>query len=547
MSRALSFFFLLLISHLAVADMGYKRSISFEWEPILNANSYELQITKLKSDSESKPINFTTKNPEFNGKLVPGRYSMRLRSIDRRGVPGIWAKPSEFDVPLEKVKMQYPLSEAQITAKEPVQEEINFKWSAVGGAEAYKFELVGDSGKINIVEETKNTNITVKIPVARTFTWKVSAHGAEGLSSEELSQANFSLLGNKVKKPFIEKPESDFVREIKWTRPEFAENYDFTISQYNPTTKKWEEKHSASNYGQDSTAFSPKWPGGKYKIQIRAKAPLRADSNVSVEVFNVMNGDRSPAAEYTASVRKAVDRINGWYGMASYFITEIGFTSNYRNLFQEHTFKAIGGTGRLGVGWMNEKSRWGFLAIGDYGGFIYNTKVSTYASLETSAIYRVLSGERAELRTHLGIFYKQTPQSLPDINNTSFITEAAAGNYLTTVQNLSTLGPHLGFEYWYSFNQKLGMQWNTHFYYNLMKMSSPSGGDIKPTLSMQYGLMGSYRMTKRFTGLTGITYREDNSQYTDSQTFTGSTSTITNDVITKINGFYLSFYGEYAF
>ncbi len=546
MSRVVPFLLLLLIPNLVLANIGYKRSISFEWEPILNANSYELQITKLRSESQ-KPISFTTKTPEFNGKLIPGRYSMRLRSIDRRGIPGVWAPPREFDVPLEKVKMQYPATGAQITAKEPVEQEINFKWTAVGGAEAYKFELVGTSGKINIAEETKNTNITVKVPVAQTLTWKVLALGAEGLNSEELSQANFSLLGNKLKNPQIEKPESGFVREIKWTRPKFAENYDFLISRYNPTTKKWEKKQGADNYNQDSVAISPNWQGGKYKLLVRAKAPLRESSSVSSQIFNVKSGDRSPAAEYTATIRKAVDRINGWYGMASYFITEIGITSNYRNLFQEHTFKAIGGTGRVGVGWMGEKSPWGFLAIGDYGGFLYNGKVSTYASMEASAIYRALAGERAELRTHLGIFYKQTPQSLPDINNENFLSEAAAGNYLTTVQNLSTLGPHVGFEYWYSFNQKLGMQFNTHFYYNMMKMSTPSGDDIQPSLSMQYGLMGSYRMTKRFTGLTGITYREENSSYKDNQIINGTSSAITNDVTTKINGFYLSFYGEYAF
>lgn len=547
MTNKILIFFILIFPFFALAK-GYKRSVAFEWEPIVGANSYELQIIKVIPNQEEKAFNFVTQKPEFSGKLIPGRYNMRLRSRDKRGVPGVWAAPSPFDVPLEKVKINSPLNEAKIVAKEPVEEDLKFSWKEVEGAEGYLFELSGDAGRIQIKEKLNGTSFQTKIPVARNFTWKITALGADGLNSEDTVVTSFSLMGQKIQQPKIEKPENEFVREIKWSRPEFTEKYDLLISRYNPATKAWEKQKSVSNFSQDSIPFDPSWRGGKYKIALRAKANLRGFSEVCRETFNVRNGDRSPAAEYTATVRKSIDRVNGWYAVASYFITEIGFSSNYRNLFIEPiNFKAIGGTGRVGGGWMSENNPWGFVSIADLGGFIYNSKVSTYASLEASAIHRILIANRDEFRTHLGVFYKETPQSLPDFSDPNFSTQASSGTVPTVVKNQSTAGPHIGFEYWQSLTPKLGLQFNTHFYYSAVKMSTPSGGAIKPSLSTQLGLMGSYRMNKRFTGLAGLTFREENSSYIDEQSVPVNASTLTNEVTTKIQGFYLSFYGEYAF
>ncbi len=547
MNRLAVGLFLLLIP-LAAWSESYKRSVAFEWEPIAGAQSYELQIIKLTKDAEEKAFTFISQKPEFNGKLIPGRYNMKLRSRDRRGIAGTWAAPSPFDVPLEKVRITAPKEKAKILAKNETEEEITFSWKEVGGADGYLFELTGDSGKIQIKEEVKGTEFKTKVPVARNFTWKISALGADGLNSEDVVTSPFIVFGQKISRPKIDRPENEFVRDVKWIRPPFAESYDFLISRFNPKTKKWENQKNEKNFTADKITFDSRWPGGRYKIVLRAKAQLRENSEIVSEVFNVRNGDRSPAAEYIATVRKSIDRVNGWYALASYFITEIGFTSNYRNLFLEPiNFKAIGGTGRLGGGWMSENNPWGFISIADLGGFIYNKKVSTYASIEASAIHRILIADRDEFRTHLGLFYKETPQSLPDIDDPQFASQASSGAFSTVVKNQATLGPHLGFEYWRSLTPKLGLQFNTHFYYSSTKVSTPSGGAIKPSLSTQVGLMGSYRMSKRFTGLTGLTFREENSSYIDDQSLPVSGNNVTNEVTTKIQGFYLSFYAEYAF
>jgi hypothetical protein len=311
------------------------------------------------------------------------------------------------------------------------------------------------------------------------------------------------------------------------------------ISKFNPQTKKWEKIKSVQDDSTESTSFDEQWTGGKYKFSIRAKADRLPSSDVSSIQFDVRNGDRSPAAEYVSTVRQSIDRITGWYGIASYLITQIKYENSFRSgggtNVSNQSFNVIGGTGRVGAGWLGKNTPWGFLAILDMSGFLKDNKPATFASLEASAVYRKVVGERGEARFYSGLFYKEIPQVIPSNPSNTDSQE-------TTVKNYSTLGPHLGAEYWYSMTQKLGVQAHAHLYYNLIKVSTPSGGAHQPLMSTQYGFLGSYRLRPKLTGLVGVSYRQDKSSYTDEvNTDDGNKTT------TTLEGTYLNFFAEYSF
>jgi hypothetical protein len=545
----LLFLFLLVPLSFSHAQSG-KRSVSFDWEPIQGAKSYEVQIRKVKKDSESKDFIFKSTEPVFNGSLKPGQYTMKLRSIDPRGVPGPWSTESDFLVPLESVRLTSPSPKAEINAQNAKEREVEFTWKQVPGATAYQFELTSADGKIDVHETLTQTEFKKAIPVGTNFTWKVKAQGEQGAESEAFSVAEASILGSKLEKPKIEKPETEFVREIKWSRPENAENFDYAISKYNPKTKKWEKMKGVESDATESTNFDEQWPGGKYKFSIRAKADHRPSSDVSSILFNVRGGDRSPAAEYVSTVRQSIDRISGWYGIASYLITQMDYSLTYKG-FQSVPFKAIGGTGRVGIGWMSKESPWGFLNILDLSGFLKDGSAKTFASMETSAVYRKTVGERDELRIQTGLYYKETPQVLPVVSTLS----NDGSNASTYVKNMAVVGPHVGAEYWYSMTPKLGLQVNAHFYYSMMKLSTPSGEPHQGQLSTQYGFLGSYRMSKKMTGLAGVSYRVDSSSYTDTNhtdidantSIDQSAVTITDTTTSKLSGLYFNIFAEYSF
>ncbi|MBC7371141.1 MAG: hypothetical protein H7326_06230, partial [Bdellovibrionaceae bacterium] len=241
----------------------------------------------------------------------------------------------------------------------------------------------------------------------------------------------------------------------------------------------------------------------------------------------------------TALVRKSIDRVSGWYAIASYLITQINYRGESPETGGLTTTTALGGTGRMGAGYFTKDDKWGFLTIVDMSGFTISGTNRTYASVEMSGISRYISGERGETRLIGGLYYKEIPQL---IGTPSMTVGSSAVDFVQT----SVLGPHVGAEYWYSITPKFGVQTNGHLYYSLATMKSPNGNPVEPRISYQLGLMGSYRFNNQFTGLMGLTQRYDEVAYKANKTGAAFQGNGEYDV-TQITGSYLSFYAEYGF
>ncbi|HWU41891.1 MAG TPA: hypothetical protein VN132_00595, partial [Bdellovibrio sp.] len=203
-----SFFFLFLTESQATP---YRRLVNFEWEAIEGAASYEVELKQVKTKGEGKTFKFRVPEAAWNGHLAPGKYILKLRSFDRRGVPGDWNAPSDFNVGLETAVLKYPAAQAQIASKEEETAEVNFEWAPVGGAQKYNFELNSDDGKTKISKELEGTKISLKIPVAASYSWKVSSINEEGIESDAAAVSQFTFLGKPLEAPKLQKPESSFV------------------------------------------------------------------------------------------------------------------------------------------------------------------------------------------------------------------------------------------------------------------------------------------------------------------------------------------------
>ncbi|NUN05800.1 MAG: hypothetical protein HUU57_08560 [Bdellovibrio sp.] len=516
----------------------YRRLVNFEWDAIAGAKTYEIELKQTKAEDkekgEGKVYNFKVKDAAWNGRLTPGKYLMRLRARDHRGVPGEWSPESDFNVGLETAQLKFPAPRARFATKETDKTKMDFQWSPVGGADQYVFTLTSEDGKTQVTETTKENKLRLEIPVAMNYTWKVSAKNNAGIESDATSVAEFSLLGKPIDPPKIEKPESEFVREVRWTRPEHVTGYDVFVFKQNQE-KKWEKFKTIENTQEDSLPFDESWSGGKYQVVLRAKSKMRPSSTVAKQTFTVRNGDRSPAAEYTALVRKSIDRVTGWYAVASYLLTEMQFRGVNPENNSAVAYSAMGGTGRVGLGWFHPDTPWGFLGIVDMSGFTFKGKTQTFASAELNAVYRKTFGDRGELRFQVGPYYKELPETVGD-------PFSGQSNDL----KISSAGPHAGIEYWFSLTPKLGIQANAHVYMSLMKISTPNGEPLRPSMSTQYGFLGSYRFTKNFTGLVGYARREDKVSYNAVPSSTNFA--VDGDVNeSTVVGNYLNFFAEWAF
>lgn len=539
LKRAL-FFFILTLTAPALSwgqATAYRRIVSFEWEAIEGAASYELEIKQ--TGENGKTYSFKEKNSAWEGKLTPGPYTMRVRALDRRQVPGEWSPPSGFDVNLEAVRLKFPTSNAQIQGKGDEETSMELQWEPVPGASEYRIEITSKDGKFREEKKLKETSWSLNLPVAQAFTWKAEALSEKGPKSEAEALSEFSVLGAPLTAPKIDAPENEFVREVRWSKPPHASHYEVVVSKLNREAKRWERIQVLEKYQSDSTAFNPTWSGGTYKIQVTAQGDQRAPSKPQSVQFKVRGGDRSPAAEFTHEVRKSIDRINGWYAIASYLITQINYSS--KDFDGQNgvltNYPAVGGTGRLGLGHFREEKPWGFLGIIDMSGFMsMENKPLTYMSAEASAVWRTVVGERGEFRSQMGLYYREHQVAVPELSGTSATIES--------YKNAAVWGPHLSGEYWHSLTPKIGIQAHTHFYYSLMKVRTPNNQALDPSLSTQFGVMGSYRFSRKLTGLMGYSRREDVLRYKSDPANSANNGQINE---ARVDGNYLSLFAEYSF
>ncbi|MFN7825047.1 MAG: hypothetical protein ACK5P6_06780 [Pseudobdellovibrionaceae bacterium] len=500
----------------------FSRNVSFEWEPIEGAKTYDLELS-----SPTESLSFKVTEAQWSGPLKPGSWQMSVRSRDHRGVPGDWSTPESFDVGLEKPKNLKPSQSAQVQSSHSELTEQTFTWDAVPGATTYSFNLQSKKSEFKVEEKLTEPRWTGKIPVADQFEWTVQAHLSPEISSSPSDLSQFTVLGAPLEKPQPTPPKDDWVRDLNWTSVPYAQQYDLAVSRWNPESKKWQLVHKKQDFQQTELVFDPAWPGGQYRLILRAEADLRKASPATEIKFNVRGGDRSPAAQYTETMRESIERTRGWYTIASYLITTMQYLGDYNEAGAvDIKLKAVGGTGRIGAGYLHPDEPWGFLGIIDYSGFTIFGTNHTYGTGELSALHRLETSDRGEIRQQIGLFFREIPEVRADI------TETYQGT-----SNVSGLGAHYGAEYWYALSPKLGFQVNGHGYLTFMKISTPNGKAIKPSPSFQVGLLGSYKLSRRATGLVGYAYRYDSLAYESS---TGSTNRV------EIQGHYLNLFLEYA-
>lgn len=506
---------------------AYRRNVEFEWDAIEGAKSYEVLIEK-----DEKAEKFKTAKPQWQGALAPGIYQMKVRALDRRGVPGDWSATEDLKVNLETAKLLLP-APGDLASDQDEEAKVSFKWEPVPGAEHYQFELVSEDGTIQKQETLQASDHTADLPVAKKYIWKVKAVG-RGRESDEVANRKFTLLGNQLKAPEIQAPETRFVRELKWSQPEHASLYRYQLERYNSKFKKWEPVHEHDQLSENRLPFDPHWAGGRYRFHVQALGTDRAPSSESELIFWVKSGDRSPAAEEIATLRLSIERRTGWYAIASYLITMTDYKGmNYDKTNTSLSYSAIGGTGRLGAGYLSKSSPWGFVGVADLSGIKVGSETYTFASAESNAIHRVQTGARSELRQQFGVFYKELPETL-----------GKSSGAITENNLLKTAGPHYGAEYWIALTSKLGFQLNVHLYPGLLTIQTPTGESIRPALSAQAGLLGSYRLGKDITGLMGYAYRQDRTEYKARPGLGSAAMGDHNSVL--ITGHYLNLFLEWA-
>lgn len=520
----------------ALAEEKIRRNVEVEWDSVEGAAQYEVQVFN-KSEKAKKPMRFKTQTPNWSATIKPGFYEMQIRSFDDRGAPGDWSPPSELRVKLPSVVQTSPKNEAEITAHSEDLERVTFRWVSVTGAAKYRLAVRSSSTKWGVEKDVTDTQVDVEVPVGEQLNWNVTAIDGEGeVGDVNRSDMPFLMKGPKLSPPSIEKPVSKYVEEIRWASPNKAKTYTYELKFKNPQTKKWEKIDAQDAFAGNVLKLDIARPSGKYRLKVQAFADRRNPSKPVQLDFETHGGFRDPAALQREMLRDSINKPTNYYAIASYLVTQIQYQAINRDANTIPTFKALGGTGRIGLGYHDTDSQWGGFGIADVSGFTISGQNFKFASVEGHLTHKLEFGQGGLLLVGTGLFYKE----LPILSGSQ--TEGFIG-----VGKVSEIGPHFGFIYWIPLNQRFGLQANARAYYTVLGNSS-AGQKAEAALSYQYGLLGSYRLNSTWMTYAGYALRHDEATY---QTNSGSSTSFakpnSGSNTISIQGNYINLLLEFSF
>lgn len=298
------FIFLTLSSLSAFAQDS--RWIDIEWEEVPGASQFEVELFEGEGANLKPRGKYKVDTPSWSSAVPPGKYSLRLRSLDKRGVPGEWTESFPLKVRMHNPKLLLPGSNAKVASG-----QVDFEWSQEEGADSYQIVVKNESERIVHNGIEKDTRANVYLEDLGTYSWAVYAleAGEKQRTQEEFTTAsfrNFTRVGGELESPAVKLKIGQKVR-IDWGKVRSAKAYEI---DYRPEAENGKPK----KFKIATTAFAfsaAKLSEGVTTISIRAVAAGYPDSPAtvlqleksgnSVELQDIIQGGKKEVDEIHAS------------------------------------------------------------------------------------------------------------------------------------------------------------------------------------------------------------------------------------------------------
>ena len=279
-------FFLFNLNFVIAADVA-ARWIDIEWSSVEGAAAYEISLSEVIDSIESPRGIFSTDTASWSKEVNPGNYKVRIRTLDKRKVPGAWGEPIPVIIKQEDPQQLVPLDNEKILKNETGKTSISFQWAKVYGIQEYTIRVYNDKGAELLFKQTNETEITLELDDINDYFWLVTTGGKNQIQSPKLNELKrrFSIRGEKLKSPVIE-VDSNHPKGIylKWPDVYRAIEYEISLSRLlkdkNELVKKFVTKKPL--FGLGKTLI----PQGKWVLAVVAKSNLYKNSDISRIIFN---------------------------------------------------------------------------------------------------------------------------------------------------------------------------------------------------------------------------------------------------------------------
>ena len=164
------------------------RWIDIEWEGVEGAANYEVELFEDQKGNLTPRGKFKVDESSWSNAVPPGKYSLRIRSLDKRGVPGEWSDYIPVKVHMHNPRPLHPGPGAKQSSS-----EVDFEWTEVEGASQYQLVIKNSKDKIVYNSAGNEVRASVYLEDLGDYSWSVYAleEGEALRSQDEFTSSSF--------------------------------------------------------------------------------------------------------------------------------------------------------------------------------------------------------------------------------------------------------------------------------------------------------------------------------------------------------------------
>jgi len=445
---------LVLVSFAAKAQL--QNQIHIEWAPAEGALSYTVQVEDATTRSMVKEIEaITTTSTDLL--LQPGKYLLRIRSKDQRGIPGAWSNPYFVEVTEPEFEMLSPLDSDYIQS-EGANAKVKFEWRGIQG-KIFKMDLeIKDTeGEFSKVYSSVESGTTIELESSRRYKYRIHPTRGDPVFSKSEPVRTFQIWGPELQKPQLKLELQDSTELSLQVVPEpYAEQtivqihaLDVKVGKWT-LLQKWQIESAETLQYKVAPNYRLVFSVAYSKSKIRSTSPL---VTAIVDLTPELNGNGELMPFFLGQPYK---RSGEFSLLAEYRISNAQYSSTNYEYSSNTKTNGLSGTGSVGFSNFFRNSAHGIRAMGHVSGMIVDGRNQPFLSGEAAYLHRYSLGAKTELRSGLGLRYWQTPQfgSPADAELQSGI--------------LWSLGPTVRTELWRHLTQKWGFLVNAQYSHMLV-------------------------------------------------------------------------------
>jgi hypothetical protein len=496
------FFIIFLTINSLKADEIPTRWIDLEWDDIPEAKGYDIELFELLDGKEYSRGIFHSDKSHWSKETKAGKYSVKIRALDKRKVPGPWGEAMPISVKLIPPTLLKPSNDEIFSTSEMDDLVILFHWNISQGSKLYQIVVFNEKNEVIVNEVITNNDYQKRISQIDNYKWFVMPlySDDEKLPPAEILSKNnnsiimkkFSVKGKQLIAPIINLEYSAKKGVIfRWEEIYRAEKYKYELykeDENNDIKKIANGETTKKILGVGKQILS----NGKFVFAVRAQATKFQESELARVTF-ILDNEQIEIINNESINKEFMNRgIDAASVRANFGYPGIKYTSkNYENdTTSTETLRGLA----VYAEWKKPIFKKAYFNLLSF-------KLSQVADTYSEGLFyhiadqigKSFSFTHSRLFLSAGLRFEFTPLIYAD-------------RFSTKISNLSyqAVGPDINTAY----NYRLGPNWsanlNAKIFLPLMSIKAPPGNKLKSSFSIDTELKIFYSLNPQIDFYAGF-------------------------------------------